>query len=159
MSGFEMSGFKTSETSSLQNVRFSKRLVFKKSGFQKARLQNVRFQNVITGKYYNTSDFEKVQYFIEKNKKTAKKYRTKTLRRYSKLRGTLPRESIHKQKTNNYEDFFDFFGPKWHSLRSLPFQGLKKSRFQGPPLQTPLVMDYSSIQIYINHINNRYINS
>jgi hypothetical protein len=27
---------------------------------------------------------------------------------------------------------FDFFGPKWHSFRSLPFQGPKKSRFSGP---------------------------
>jgi hypothetical protein len=26
----------------------------------------------------------------------------------------------------------NFFGPKWHSLRSLPFQGPKKSRFSGP---------------------------
>jgi hypothetical protein len=32
-------------------------------------------------------------------------------------------------------------GPKWHSLRSLPFQGPKKSRFKGPPLPMALVMD------------------
>ncbi len=36
----------------------------------------------------------------------------------------------------------DFFWPKWHSLRSLPFQGPKKSRFQGPPLQTALIMNF-----------------
>ncbi len=35
-----------------------------------------------------------------------------------------------------------FFGPKWHSLRSLPFQSPKKSRFPGPnPLPLALVMD------------------
>ncbi len=33
----------------------------------------------------------------------------------------------------------DFFGPKLHSLRSLPFQG--------PPLPVALVMDVSSIKI------------
>jgi hypothetical protein len=32
-----MSGFKTSETSGLQNVRFTKRQVFKMSGLQKVR--------------------------------------------------------------------------------------------------------------------------
>ena len=32
-----MSGFKTSETSGLQNVRFTKRLVYKTSGLQKVR--------------------------------------------------------------------------------------------------------------------------
>ncbi len=26
----------------------------------------------------------------------------------------------------------DFFGPKWHSIRSWPFQGQKKFRFSGP---------------------------
>ncbi len=36
----------------------------------------------------------------------------------------------------------DFFGPKWHSLRSLPFKGPKKSRLPGPPLLTALVMDF-----------------
>ncbi len=35
----------------------------------------------------------------------------------------------------------DFFVPKWHSLRSLPFKGPKSLDFQGPPLQTALVMD------------------
>ncbi len=30
------------------------------------------------------------------------------------------------------EGSFDFFGPKWHSLRSRPFQGPKKYRFSGP---------------------------
>jgi hypothetical protein len=43
---------------------------------------------------------------------------------------------------------YALFGPKCHSLRSLPFQGPRKSRFQGPPLQTPLVMDFSPIQIH-----------
>jgi hypothetical protein len=33
----------------------------------------------------------------------------------------------------------DFFGPKWHSLRSLPFQGPKKSRFLSHPLKCPLL--------------------
>ncbi len=37
--------------------------------------------------------------------------------------------------------YLDFFGPKWHSLRSLPFQGPKKFRFLGPPPQMALVMD------------------
>jgi len=36
-------------------------------------------------------------------------------------------------------------------LCSLPFQGPKQSRFQGPPLQAPLVMDYSPIQIHKSH--------
>jgi hypothetical protein len=35
---------------------------------------------------------------------------------------------------------------RWHLLRSFPFQGPKK--LQGPPLQTPLVMDYSPIEIH-----------
>ncbi len=42
------------------------------------------------------------------------------------------------------------YWPKWHSLRSLPFRGPKKSRFQGPPLQTPLVMEFSPIQIHMS---------
>jgi hypothetical protein len=37
----------------------------------------------------------------------------------------------------------DFFRSKWHSLRSFPFQGPKMSRFQVPPLQTALIMDFS----------------
>ncbi len=41
----------------------------------------------------------------------------------------------------------DFFGPKWHSLRSLTFQGPKMSRFQGPPLLMALVMDLARIKI------------
>jgi hypothetical protein len=32
-------------------------------------------------------------------------------------------------------------------LRSLPFQGPKKSRFQGPPLPMALVMDIAHIKI------------
>jgi hypothetical protein len=38
--GFKMSGFKTSKTSGLQNVRFTKRQVYKMSGLQNVRLQN-----------------------------------------------------------------------------------------------------------------------
>jgi hypothetical protein len=37
---------------------------------------------------------------------------------------------------------FDFLGPKWHSLRSLPLQGLKKSLFQGLTLPTALLIDF-----------------
>jgi hypothetical protein len=37
MSGFKTSGFKTSETSGLQNVRFTKRQVYKMSGLQNVR--------------------------------------------------------------------------------------------------------------------------
>jgi hypothetical protein len=35
----------------------------------------------------------------------------------------------------------------WHSLRSLPFQGPKKSRFKGLPLPLALVMDIARIKI------------
>jgi hypothetical protein len=34
----------------------------------------------------------------------------------------------------------NFFGPKWHSLRWLPFQGPKSLDFQGPPFPMPQVM-------------------
>ena len=44
-SGFKKSGIKTSETSGLQNVRLTKRQVYKTSG-----LQNVRFTNVRSSK-------------------------------------------------------------------------------------------------------------
>jgi hypothetical protein len=37
MSGFKTSGFKTSETAGLQNVRFTKRQVYKMSGRQNVR--------------------------------------------------------------------------------------------------------------------------
>jgi hypothetical protein len=37
MSGFKTSGFKTSETSGLQNVRFAKRQVYKMTGLQNVR--------------------------------------------------------------------------------------------------------------------------
>jgi hypothetical protein len=36
-------------------------------------------------------------------------------------------------------EIFDFFRPKWHSLRSLPSP--KSIDFQGPPLPMALVMD------------------
>jgi hypothetical protein len=45
------------------------------------------------------------------------------LRRATSLRGTL-----------------DFFGPKWHSLRSCHFRAQKSLDFQGPPLPMPRVM-------------------
>jgi hypothetical protein len=51
------SGFKTSGTSSLQNVRFSKRPVSKTSGFQKVWLQNVRFSK---HPVFKRSGFQKV---------------------------------------------------------------------------------------------------
>jgi len=41
----------------------------------------------------------------------------------------------------------DFLGPKWHSLRSLPFQGQKSLDFQGPPLPMALEMDVARIKI------------
>jgi hypothetical protein len=34
----------------------------------------------------------------------------------------------------------DFFGPKWHSLRSCHLRAQKSLDFQGPPLPMPLVM-------------------
>jgi hypothetical protein len=48
MSGFKTSGFKMSETSGLQNVRFAKRQVCKMSG-----LQNVRFSKHQVFKMYS----------------------------------------------------------------------------------------------------------
>jgi hypothetical protein len=36
----------------------------------------------------------------------------------------------------------DFCWPKWHMLRSLPFQDQKCLNFQGPPLQMALIMDF-----------------
>jgi hypothetical protein len=35
---------------------------------------------------------------------------------------------------------FDFFGPKWHSLRLCHFRAQKSLDFQGPPLPMPPVM-------------------
>jgi hypothetical protein len=60
-------------------------------------------------------------------------------KRFPKIRY---RYLIPEIQGSTYWEIPDFFGPKWHSLRSLPFQGPKKSRFQGPPLQTALVMDF-----------------
>jgi hypothetical protein len=53
----------------------------------------------------------------------------------------------------------DSFGPKWHSLRSLPFQGPKKSRFSGPTLSNAPFIDVGRLKTikYKRHINNRYI--
>jgi hypothetical protein len=44
MSGFKTSDFKTSETSGLQNVSFTKHQVYKTSGRQTSGLQNVQLQ-------------------------------------------------------------------------------------------------------------------
>jgi hypothetical protein len=63
-SGFKTSGFNTSETSGLQNVRFTKHHVYKTAGLQNIRLQYVRFQNVLIRKYFKTSGFKNVQYYI-----------------------------------------------------------------------------------------------
>ncbi len=41
----------------------------------------------------------------------------------------------------------DLFGPKWHSLCLLPFQGPKKSGFQRPLLPIALIMDTACIKI------------
>jgi hypothetical protein len=38
----------------------------------------------------------------------------------------------------------DFFVPKWHSLRSLPFQGPKSLDFHGPPLPMALEIDFTA---------------
>jgi hypothetical protein len=52
-----------------------------------------------------------------------------------------------------------FFGPKWHSLPSLPIQGPKETRLSGPtPLQLAFVTNVAHIKI-ITYINNRYINN
>ncbi len=55
----------------------------------------------------------------------------------------------------------NFLGPKWHSLCSLPFQGPKKSRFQGPPLKNDPRNGYCPPQNHYvpPHKNNRNINS
>ncbi len=55
----------------------------------------------------------------------------------------------------------DFFGPKWHSLRSYPFQGPKKSRFLVPtPSNAPRNGSCPPQNHYVpRHINNRYTNS
>ncbi len=50
------------------------------------------------------------------------------------------------------------WGPKWHLLRSLPFQGPKKSRFQGPPLIMALVIDIARLKnLTYRAIKNKYI--
>ncbi len=52
-----------------------------------------------------------------------------------------------------------FFGPKWHSLRSLLFQGPKSLDFQAPPpLQWPSKWICPHQNHYVpRHIKNRYI--
>jgi hypothetical protein len=37
--------------------------------------------------------------------------------------------------------YLDFFGPKWHSLFSIPYQGSKKFQLSGPTLPMALEMD------------------
>ncbi len=41
----------------------------------------------------------------------------------------------------------DFFGPKWHSLCSLPFHGPKSLDFQDPLFPIALVMDSARLKI------------
>jgi hypothetical protein len=42
--------------------------------------------------------------------------------------------SVPQGRVEYCKDYIsNFFGAKWHSLRSLPFQGPKQSRFSGPP--------------------------
>jgi hypothetical protein len=54
----------------------------------------------------------------------------------------------------------DFLGHKWHSRRSLPFQGPKKSRFSWPiPSNGALIMDVARIITSRAIKNNKYINS
>jgi hypothetical protein len=54
----------------------------------------------------------------------------------------------------------DFFGPKWHLLRPLPFWGPKNSQFSGPTPSNDPRNGFSLIKIVflLRHINNRYIN-
>jgi hypothetical protein len=63
---------------------------------------------------------------------------------YGAVRNDLEAGNIH------YEGHF---GPKWHSLRSLPFQGPKKSRFQGPPLIMAQVMDIARLKIIKSNLH------
>jgi hypothetical protein len=44
----------------------------------------------------------------------------------------------------------DFFGPKWHLLRSWPFQGPKKSQFSGPTPSTGPRNGFSHIKIIMS---------
>ncbi len=54
----------------------------------------------------------------------------------------------------------DFFGLKWNSLRSFPFQPPKSPDFRGSPLPIALVMDLPASNHYVSrHIKWRYINS
>jgi hypothetical protein len=67
---------------------------------------------------------------------------------YGAVRNDLEAGNIH------YEGHF---GPKWHSLRSLPFQGPKKSRFLGPPLMMAQVMDIAGLKIIKSKLHNNYL--
>jgi hypothetical protein len=53
---------------------------------------------------------------------------------------------------------FDFFGPKWHSLRSLSFQGTKKSQFSVPTPSNGPCNGFAHIKIITSRaiINNSY---
>ncbi len=58
-----------------------------------------------------------------------------------------------------YSGHFNFYGPKWHSRRLLPFQGQKSLHFP-PPSSAPCNGFCPHQNHYIlRHINNRYINS
>jgi hypothetical protein len=49
-----------------------------------------------------------------------------------------PGKSISRPFEGVGPESLDFFGPKWHSLRSLPFKGPKKSQLSGPtPSNSP----------------------
>ncbi len=52
-----------------------------------------------------------------------------------------------------------FFGPKWHSLRSLPFQGPKSLDLQGSPLPIARILDLPASKILSPNAicKNRYI--
>ncbi len=109
------SGFNTSETSGLQNVRFTKHHVYKTSGLQKIQLQYVWFQNVLTSKYFKTSGFKNVQYYI----KITKKYRAKD---YEGILVGLGGHFLVKEQ-QNYEEILvrsNAYGPRkvcfWPSL-------------------------------------------
>jgi hypothetical protein len=51
----------------------------------------------------------------------------------------------------------DFFGPKLHSINSVPFQGPKKSDFQGPPFQWPSKWIFLHQNHYVPHTRATFI--
>jgi hypothetical protein len=50
----------------------------------------------------------------------------------------------------------DFFGPKWHSFSSLPFQGPESLDVQGPPLLMAVVIDLHVSKSGYGYISQRY---